>query len=82
MDLSQQLVQFERQRILNIITSLKAQLLVSLVSFLFFGGFLIPIVTHKIIRPLRVIERTTHRIAREISGNCRCSIRMMKHNAW
>jgi two-component system, NtrC family, sensor kinase len=62
-DLSQQLVQFERQRILNIITSLKAQLLVSLVVFLFFGGFLIPLVAHKILRPLRVIERTTHRIA-------------------
>ena len=62
-DLSQELVQFERQRILNIITSLKAQLFVSLTIFLVFGGFLIPVVTHKIIRPLRVIERTTLRIA-------------------
>jgi two-component system, NtrC family, sensor kinase len=62
-DLSQELVQFERLRIIHIITSLKAQLLASLLIFLFFGGLLIPIVTHKIIRPLRVIENTTHRIA-------------------
>jgi two-component system, NtrC family, sensor kinase len=62
-DFSQQLVQFERQQILNIINTLKAQLLASLGIFLVFGGFLIPIVTHKIIRPLRVIEKTTLRIA-------------------
>jgi len=62
-DLSQELVQFERHRILTIINTLKAQILASLGIFLVFGGFLIPIVTHKIIRPLRVIEKTTLRIA-------------------
>lgn len=62
-DLSQQLVQFERRRILTIVSSLKAHLLTSLGIFLVFSGFLIPVVGQKIIRPLRVIEKTTHRIA-------------------
>jgi two-component system NtrC family sensor kinase len=60
---SRQLVTFERQRILEIINSLKTQLLSSIVLFLFFGGFLIFIVSRKVIRPLRVIEGTTTRIA-------------------
>lgn len=60
---SQQLVSFERKRILNIIRSLKAQLLLSLSAFLVLGGFLITIVAQKIVRPLRVIEKTTVRIA-------------------
>lgn len=62
-DLSQQLVQFERGRILTIVSSLKAQLLSSLGIFLIFSGFLIPVVGQKIIRPLGVIEKTTLRIA-------------------
>lgn len=62
-DLSQELVSFERKRILNIISTLKAQLLLSLSVFLVLGGFLITLVAHKIIRPLRVIEKTTVRIA-------------------
>jgi len=62
-DLSQQLVVFERQKILNIIRTLKAQLFSSMGLFLVLGGFLIPIVAQKIIRPLRVIEKTTLRIA-------------------
>ncbi len=62
-DLSQQLVQFERRRILTIVSSLKTQLLSSLAIFLIFSGFLIPVVGQKIIRPLRVIEKTTLRIA-------------------
>lgn len=62
-ELSQDLVSFERKRILNIIRSLKAQLLVSLSAFLVLGGFLMTIVAQKIIRPLRVIEKTTVRIA-------------------
>lgn len=61
--LTQQLVSFERQRILNIIRSLKAQLISALGIFLVLGGFLIAIVARKIIRPLRVIEKTTNRIA-------------------
>jgi two-component system NtrC family sensor kinase len=50
-------------RILEIITTLKTQLLISLVMFLAFMGFLIYIVNRKIILPLRVIENTTKRIA-------------------
>lgn len=61
--LTQQLVSFERQRILKIIRTLKAQLLSVLGIFLGLGAFLIAIVAHKIIRPLRVIEKTTLRIA-------------------
>lgn len=67
-DLSQYLVSFERQRILEIITSLKTQLLVSMIVFVICGMFLTVVVSRKIIRPLRVIENTTQRIAR---GNFR-----------
>lgn len=62
-DLSLQFVQFERQQILDIIDTLKAQLLASLGVFLIFGGLLIPVVTRKIIRPLRVMVDATLRIA-------------------
>jgi two-component system NtrC family sensor kinase len=62
-DLSVQLVSFERRRILEIINTLKTQLLISLVAFLAFMGFFIFIVSRKIVRPLRVIENTTGRIA-------------------
>ncbi|MFA5110649.1 MAG: HAMP domain-containing sensor histidine kinase, partial [Desulfobaccales bacterium] len=62
-DLSVKLVAFERLRILEIITTLKTQLLISLLVFLGFMGFLIYIVSRKIIQPLRVIENTTKRIA-------------------
>jgi two-component system NtrC family sensor kinase len=62
-DLSVKLVAFERLRILEIITALKTQLLVSLVAFLAFMVFFIYIVSRKIILPLRVIENTTGRIA-------------------
>ncbi len=61
--LTQQLVSFERQRILNIIRTLKTQLLSVLGILLGLGGFLIALVATKIIRPLRVIEKTTLRIA-------------------
>jgi signal transduction histidine kinase len=62
-DVSLELVSFERRRILSIISTLKAQLLSSLGLSLVVGAFLIPIVAQKIIRPLRVIEKTTLRIA-------------------
>ena len=62
-DLSVKLVAFERLRILEIITTLKTQLLISVVVFLAFMGFIIYIVSRKIITPLRVIENTTKRIA-------------------
>jgi signal transduction histidine kinase len=63
-ELSQYLVTFERQRILEIIGSLKYQLLVSMILFMISGIFLTIVVSRKIIRPLRVIESTTLRIAR------------------
>jgi two-component system NtrC family sensor kinase len=63
-DLSVKLVAFERLRILQIINTLKTQLLISLVVFLAFMGFFIYIVSRKIILPLRVIENTTGRIAK------------------
>ncbi len=62
-DFSQRLATFERERIIKIIAALKTQLVSSLLIFLALGGFLIPIVASKIIRPLRVIEKTTLRIA-------------------
>lgn len=63
LDLSLQVANFERQRILEIINSLKTQLLVAVAVFFTFMGFLIFVVSRKIIRPLRVIESTTLRIA-------------------
>lgn len=62
-DLSQSLVSFERGRILQIVQSLKTQLLMSLAMIIFAGGLLLPVIFKKIIRPLRQIESTTHRIA-------------------
>ncbi|HBD06774.1 MAG TPA: histidine kinase, partial [Syntrophobacteraceae bacterium] len=62
-DLSLRLATFERERIIKIIAALKTQLVSSLIIFLAIGGSLIPIVARKIIRPLRVIEKTTLRIA-------------------
>jgi signal transduction histidine kinase len=61
-EISQELVTFERQRILEIISDLKMQLLSSVGIFIIMGSILIPFVAQKIIRPLRVIERTTIRI--------------------
>ena len=67
-ELSHHLVTFERQRILEIINTLKTQLLSSLIVFLGFMAFFVLIVSRKIIRPLRAIEDTTLRIAQ---GNFR-----------
>jgi signal transduction histidine kinase len=52
-DLSQTLVSFERERILHI----------SLGVTIIGGGLLVPVISRKIVRPLRYIEKTTHRIA-------------------
>jgi signal transduction histidine kinase len=62
-DLSQSLVSFERERILQIVESLKTQLLASLGMMIIAGSLLLPVLFKKIVRPLREIERTTHRIA-------------------
>jgi signal transduction histidine kinase len=63
-ELSQNLVTFERRIILEIINSLKTQLLGSMILFIISGVFLTIVVSRKILRPLRVIENTTLRIAR------------------
>jgi two-component system, NtrC family, sensor kinase len=62
-ELSGQLVVFERQRILEIISNLKTQLLISTIMFIICGIFLTVLVSRKIIRPLKVIAGTTLRIA-------------------
>jgi two-component system, NtrC family, sensor kinase len=62
-ELSGQLVAFERQRILEIISSLKTQLLISTILFIICGILLTALVSRKIIRPLKVIQGTTERIA-------------------
>jgi signal transduction histidine kinase len=62
-ELSHQLADFERQKILKIIQRLKTQLLTSIGIFLVLGGFLSFIVSRKILQPLKTIEKTTHRIA-------------------
>jgi two-component system, NtrC family, sensor kinase len=62
-ELSHQLVKIERQRILQIINTLKTQLVTSIFIFLLLGGFLSFVVSRKILQPLRVIEKTTLRIA-------------------
>jgi two-component system NtrC family sensor kinase len=62
-ELSHQLADFERQKILKIIQRLKTQLLTSIGIFLVLGGFLVFIVSRKILQPLKTIEKTTRRIA-------------------
>lgn len=62
-ELSRELVRFEREKIFKIIKSLKSQLLTAVMIFLAAGGFLIPFVSRKIIRPLSIIEETTLCIA-------------------
>jgi signal transduction histidine kinase len=62
-ELSNQLADFERQKILKNILRLKTQLLTSIGIFLVLGGFLVFIVSRKILQPLRTIEKTTNRIA-------------------
>jgi signal transduction histidine kinase len=63
-DLSQSLATFERHRILEIIYSLKTQIVVSMFLFVITGVVLTIVVSRKILTPLRVIENTTLRIAR------------------
>ncbi len=63
-DLTQSLVSFERERILQIVKSLKMQLLISLGMIILAGGLLLLAIIKKIVRPLKYIEKTTLRIAR------------------
>ncbi len=61
--LSQELVTFERNRVLKLVKYLKTQLLISMGLLIFVGGWLVAFAGSKIIKPLGVIERTTRRIA-------------------
>ncbi len=63
-DLAQELVFFERQRILGILKALKAQLAGALALALLAGGLFIALVGRKIVRPLKVIEKNMLRIAK------------------
>ncbi len=63
-DRSIALVTFERERILAIIGQLKKNIIINVTLFLSVGIFLIPIMAKKIIKPLRIIEETTLKIAR------------------
>ncbi|SMC27368.1 Signal transduction histidine kinase [Desulfacinum hydrothermale DSM 13146] len=62
-DLAQDLVYFERQRILGILKGLKTQLAGSLALALLGGVLFVALVARKIVRPLKVIERNMLRIA-------------------
>ena len=61
-ELSRELVSFEKQRILTIIGDIKLQLVISLGFIFVMGSLLVPFVTQRIIRPLRVVEESTIRI--------------------
>ena len=63
-DLSLRLVTHERARILNIVQSLKRQLLLSVVVFLALGGGFLSVLGHKTIIALRSIEQATREIAK------------------
>ncbi|MFH2045221.1 MAG: HAMP domain-containing sensor histidine kinase [Pseudomonadota bacterium] len=62
-DRSIALVSFERERILVIIGQLKKHIVINVTLFLSMGMFLIPMMARKIIKPLRIIEKTTVQIA-------------------
>jgi two-component system, NtrC family, sensor kinase len=61
--LSNQLVSVERKQILDIIKNLKSQLVFALGVFIAINAFLAAMIPFKIVRPLRIIEKTTLRIA-------------------
>jgi signal transduction histidine kinase len=63
-DLSLKLANFEHSRIIKILQYLKTNLGYMLLIILLLGLFLIVLVTRMILRPLKVIEKTTQRIAR------------------
>lgn len=63
-DLAQDLVYFERLRILGILKALKAQLAGSLALALLAGVLFVALVARKIVRPLKVIEKNMLRIAK------------------
>ena len=63
-DLSLKLANFEHSRIIQILQYLKTNLGYMLLIIFLLGLFLIILVTRMILRPLRVIEKTTQRIAK------------------
>lgn len=62
-DLSYELVRFERNRILLIVEQLYSHIFIAMVLLFLFGGFFVFFVIRKIIQPLRIIEDTTTKIA-------------------
>ncbi|MDA8138100.1 MAG: ATP-binding protein [Desulfobacteraceae bacterium] len=62
-DISQNMVRMERELILKSLITLENNLIIFLVIAMFMGGFFIFFVAAKIVRPLRVVEKTTVRIA-------------------
>lgn len=62
----EELTRYERQKIHSIINSLKYQLITVLLIVMVVGALFIPFVSKKIVRPLRVIEKSMLSIA---SGN-------------
>lgn len=61
---SQQLSDFEHSRIQRILQSLKSHLGYTSLILVSLGGFLAFLVTRKIVQPLRIVEKTTQRIAK------------------
>ena len=64
--LSEDLVKFERERVMMILERLYSHLIAAMVLFLLFLGFLTFFVVRKIIQPLRLIEKATVQI---VEGN-------------
>jgi len=62
-EIAEELVLYERKRVIDIINHLRTQLVGSLIVVLIGGIFLIPFVAKRIVRPLKVIEKSMLRIA-------------------
>ncbi|MBI5553087.1 MAG: HAMP domain-containing protein [Desulfobacterales bacterium] len=62
-DISQSVVRLERQMILKSLISVEKNLIIAMVVVIFMGLFFSVFIAAKIVRPLRVIEKTTVRIA-------------------
>jgi len=61
--MSQELVTIERQKIFLIIAKLKTHMIYSILVLTIMGGFLAVVISRKIVRPLKLIEKATHQIA-------------------
>lgn len=61
--MSQELVTIERQKIFLIIAKLKTHMIYSILVLTIMGGFLAVLISRKIVRPLKLIEKATYQIA-------------------